>query len=280
MISKWRSTSVRSVPEPSIRSPSRTLRTACSGVCRLLFIVVILPSLGIQTHNTRTQIRIPPHVAIGVNLAGERDVLGLWLGPTGGEGAKGWVTMLTELRNRGLTDALTVCCDGLRGLPDATRATRPQEPARVGSLLSPISASNSDAGHLEWLLIVAAVAGLAALGVVIVQNVVSDTAEQISNSSARFTAAQVAAQAVEREAKNVEDQDVSAAGGRFNSWQKWENYFTDKCTRISITYSDALIDVTAAFDDNGATLSAAAMRVAEREPSSGTAQAKCEVSRR
>ena len=49
------------MPEPSIRSPSRTLRTACSGVCLLLFIVVILPSLGIQTHNTRTQIRVPPH---------------------------------------------------------------------------------------------------------------------------------------------------------------------------------------------------------------------------
>ena len=68
----------------------------------------------------------PVCVAIGVDLSGERDVLGLWLGPTGGEGAKAWVTMLTELRNRGLADALIVCCDGLRGLPDAIRATWPQ----------------------------------------------------------------------------------------------------------------------------------------------------------
>ena len=142
-------------------------------------------------------------------------------------------------------------------------------------------ADESGLTTLEWLLIVAAVAGLAALGVVIVQNVVSDTAEQISNSSARFTAAQVAAQAVEREAKNVDDQDVAGAGGRFNSWPKWENYFTDKCTRISITYSDALITVVAEFDGNGATLSPAAMRDAENEPDTGgTAQAKCEVSRR
>ncbi len=44
---------------------------------------------------------------------------------TGGEGAKQWATMLTELRNRGLADALIVCCDGLRGLPESIRATWP-----------------------------------------------------------------------------------------------------------------------------------------------------------
>ena len=52
-------------------------------------------------------------------------MLGLWLGPTGGEGAKQWATMLTELKNRGLADALIVCCDGLKGLPDSIRATWP-----------------------------------------------------------------------------------------------------------------------------------------------------------
>ena len=67
----------------------------------------------------------PVYVAIGVDLQGERDVLGLWLGPAGGEGAKQWATMLTELRNRGLADALIVCCDGLKGLPSSIRATWP-----------------------------------------------------------------------------------------------------------------------------------------------------------
>ncbi len=74
----------------------------------------------------------PVYVAIGVDLAGERDVGGLWLGPAGGEGAKQWATMLTELRNRGLADALIVCCDGLRGAcpsrsapPGPTRQSRP-----------------------------------------------------------------------------------------------------------------------------------------------------------
>jgi putative transposase len=59
----------------------------------------------------------PVYVAIGVNLEGERDVLGLWLGPSGGEGAKQWMSMLTELRNRGVADALIVCCDGLERAP-------------------------------------------------------------------------------------------------------------------------------------------------------------------
>jgi hypothetical protein len=57
----------------------------------------------------------PVYVAIGVNLDGERDVLGVWLGPPGGEGAKQWMTMLTELKNRGIADALIVCCDGFEG---------------------------------------------------------------------------------------------------------------------------------------------------------------------
>lgn len=67
----------------------------------------------------------PVYVAMGITVEGERDVLGLWVGPSGGEGAKQWMTMLTELRNRGVADACIVCCDGLKGLPDAIAATWP-----------------------------------------------------------------------------------------------------------------------------------------------------------
>ena len=67
----------------------------------------------------------PVYVVMGVNLDGERDVLGLWVGPAGGEGAKFWTTVLTELRNRGVADSFIVCCDGLKGLPEAIRATWP-----------------------------------------------------------------------------------------------------------------------------------------------------------
>jgi putative transposase len=68
----------------------------------------------------------PVYVVMGINMDGERDVLGMWVGPTGGEGAKFWMGVLTEIRNRGVQDTLIVCCDGLKGLPDSIRAVWPQ----------------------------------------------------------------------------------------------------------------------------------------------------------
>jgi len=59
----------------------------------------------------------PIYAAIGVSLAGEKDVLGLWAG-TGGEGAKFWMSVLTDLRNRGVKATFFVVCDGLKGLPE------------------------------------------------------------------------------------------------------------------------------------------------------------------
>lgn len=58
------------------------------------------------------------YAAIGVTLEGRRDVLGIW-GSPGSEGAKYWLSILTELKNRGITDTFFVVCDGLKGLPDA-----------------------------------------------------------------------------------------------------------------------------------------------------------------
>jgi putative transposase len=90
-----------------------------------LYAVLVIDCLVIKVRGSQVANR-PVYVAMGVNLDGERDVLGLWLGPVGGEGAKQWATMLTELRNRGLVDALIVCCDGLKGLPESIRMTWPQ----------------------------------------------------------------------------------------------------------------------------------------------------------
>src|SRR5690242_7523455 len=59
----------------------------------------------------------PFYAAIGVTLDGDRDILGLWAG-TGGEGAKFWMAVLTDLRNRGVKDTFFVVCDGLKGLPE------------------------------------------------------------------------------------------------------------------------------------------------------------------
>jgi len=90
-----------------------------------VYPVLLIDAIVIKVRDSQVANR-PVYVVIGVNLEGERDVLGLWLGPTGGEGAKQWMTMLTELKNRGVADALVVCCDGLRGLPEAIRVTWPE----------------------------------------------------------------------------------------------------------------------------------------------------------
>ena len=89
-----------------------------------IYAVLLIDAIVIKVRGSQVANR-PVYVAIGVNLDGERDVLGLWLGPSGGEGAKQWATMLTELRNRGVADALIVCCDGLKGLPESIRTTWP-----------------------------------------------------------------------------------------------------------------------------------------------------------
>ncbi|RAG80655.1 IS256 family transposase [Streptacidiphilus pinicola] len=67
----------------------------------------------------------PVYIAVGINLDGDRDVLGMWVG-TGGEGPKQWMTWLTELRNRGIQDVLIACCDGLKGLPESINDVWPQ----------------------------------------------------------------------------------------------------------------------------------------------------------
>jgi putative transposase len=67
----------------------------------------------------------PFYAAIGVTLAGERDILGLWAG-TGGEGAKFWMAVLTDLKNRGINDTFFVVCDGLKGLPEVVSNVWPQ----------------------------------------------------------------------------------------------------------------------------------------------------------
>jgi transposase-like protein len=90
-----------------------------------VYPVILIDAIVVKIRDGHVANR-PIYVAMGVNLHGERDVLGMWVGPTGGEGAKFWAGILTELRNRGVHDTFIVCCDGLKGLPDAIRATWPK----------------------------------------------------------------------------------------------------------------------------------------------------------
>jgi putative transposase len=67
----------------------------------------------------------PIYAAIGVSLDGDKDILGLWAG-TGGEGAKFSMSVLTDLKNRGVRDTFFVVCDGLKGLPEVVGNMWPQ----------------------------------------------------------------------------------------------------------------------------------------------------------
>jgi putative transposase len=69
----------------------------------------------------------PIYVALAVTVNGTRDILGLWAGDHGdGEGAKFWLRVLTEIKNRGVADVCLVVCDGLKGLPAAIETVWPQ----------------------------------------------------------------------------------------------------------------------------------------------------------
>lgn len=65
------------------------------------------------------------YVVLGINCEGNKDLLGLWIGEAEAEGAKFWLKVLTDLKNRGLKDILIACCDGLKGFPQAIEAVYP-----------------------------------------------------------------------------------------------------------------------------------------------------------
>jgi len=65
------------------------------------------------------------YLAIGIDCEGNKQVLGLWIGPATGESAKFWLSVLSELKSRGVADVCIVCCDGLTGLPDAISVVWP-----------------------------------------------------------------------------------------------------------------------------------------------------------
>lgn len=89
-----------------------------------LYPILFLDALYVKIrHEGRIENRAV-YVAIGINLEGRKEVLGLWT--SGNEGAKFWLTVLTELRNRGVKDVFVVCVDGLKGFPQAIESVYPQ----------------------------------------------------------------------------------------------------------------------------------------------------------
>jgi transposase-like protein len=87
-----------------------------------VYAVVFIDAIQVKIREGQVANR-PVYLALGVTVDGTRDILGLWAGEHGdGEGAKFWLRVLSEIKNRGTRDVCMVVCDGLKGLPDAVNS--------------------------------------------------------------------------------------------------------------------------------------------------------------
>jgi putative transposase len=89
-----------------------------------LYPIVYLDGIVLKIRHNKRVVNKTLYLALGVNLEGHKELLGLWLAET--EGAKFWLSVLTELKTRGLQDILIACVDGLKGFPEAIQAEYPQ----------------------------------------------------------------------------------------------------------------------------------------------------------
>lgn len=89
-----------------------------------MYPIVYLDCLMVKTRETGAVANRAVYMAMGVNLEGQKEVLGLWSAAT--EGAKFWLSVVTELNNRGVKDILIACVDGLKGFPEAIEAVFPK----------------------------------------------------------------------------------------------------------------------------------------------------------
>jgi transposase-like protein len=93
-----------------------------------VYPVLFIDAIHVKIRDGKVANR-PVYTVVGVTLDGERDILGLWVGD-GGEGAKYWHQVLSEILNRGTVDVCIVVCDGLRGLAEAIGDVWPAQSCR------------------------------------------------------------------------------------------------------------------------------------------------------
>ncbi|KHS95158.1 transposase [Pectobacterium parvum] len=89
-----------------------------------LYPIVYMDCIVVKVRQNGSVINKAVFLALGINLEGQKELLGMWLAEN--EGAKFWLNVLTELKNRGLQDILIACVDGLKGFPDAINSVYPQ----------------------------------------------------------------------------------------------------------------------------------------------------------
>jgi len=89
-----------------------------------IYPIVYLDCIVVKIRQDKQVINKSIYLALGVNMEGQKELLGMWLSEN--EGAKFWLNVLTELQNRGVQDMLIACVDGLKGFPDAIQTVYPQ----------------------------------------------------------------------------------------------------------------------------------------------------------
>ena len=89
-----------------------------------VYAAVFIDAIMVKIRDGQVRNR-PIYAAIGVDLDGNKDILGMWAGAGDGESAKFWLAVLTDLKNRGVKDIFFLVCDGLKGLPDSVSAAFP-----------------------------------------------------------------------------------------------------------------------------------------------------------
>lgn len=89
-----------------------------------LYPIVYMDCIVVKVRQNGSVINKAVFLALGINTEGQKELLGMWLAEN--EGAKFWLNVLTELKNRGLQDILIACVDGLKGFPDAINSVYPQ----------------------------------------------------------------------------------------------------------------------------------------------------------
>ncbi|SQI62376.1 transposase IS1113 [Salmonella enterica subsp. diarizonae] len=89
-----------------------------------LYPIVYMDCIVVKVRQNDSVINKAVFLALGINIEGQKELLGMWLAEN--EGTKFWLNVLTELKNRGLQDILIACVDGLKGFPDAINSVFPQ----------------------------------------------------------------------------------------------------------------------------------------------------------
>ena len=108
--------------------------------------IMYLDGIVVKVHQDKQVVKKTIHLALGINLEGKKELLGLWMAEN--EGARFWLNVLTELQNRGVQDVLIACVDGLTGFPEAIETVFPKTTVQL-CIVHMVRNSTKYVSHLD-----------------------------------------------------------------------------------------------------------------------------------